>query len=92
MTDKLTSMLKFWPVLMLCFAGVSSGFAFYHSMQALQDDVQELKQMLVRRESIELELKVRDTEIEQLKSWMRLQETLTRDIESDITDLYRMTK
>jgi len=92
MTDQLTSLMKYWPVLMLGFAGVSSGFTFYYSMQNLSVDVAELKQMLVREERIELELKLRDTQIDQIKSWLRLQEDMTEDLEDDIKELFRMTK
>lgn len=81
--------MKFWPILMLSFAGVSSGFAFYHSMQNLTEDVSELKLMLVSEERIELELKFRDNEIDQIKNWMRLQEKVTEAIENDVTDWYR---
>lgn len=88
----MNAVLKYWPMLVLAFAGVSSGFAFYHSMQNLSVDVAELKHMLVREERIELELKLRDTEIEQLKGWMRLQEALMRDLEDDVTEIYRMQK
>jgi len=77
---------------MLAFAGVSGGFAFYHSMQSLSVDVSELKQMLVREERIELELKVRDNQIEQLKSGYKLQEDIIRDMQSDIRELYRVAK
>jgi len=92
MGDQLSTLMRYWPILMMGFAGVSSGFAFYNSMQNLSVDVLELKQMLVREERIELELKLRDTEIDQLKGWMRLQEALLRDLEDDVTEIYRMQK
>ena len=89
-------MMEYWPILMLGFAGVSSGFAFYHSMQNLQIDVQEITNMLVRKESIDLELQLRDTVITDLKekmnSLIKNQEIINRDFEDDIKYLHRNTR
>tara|TARA_R110000803_G_scaffold79057_2_gene144459 strand:+ start:4157 stop:4447 length:291 start_codon:yes stop_codon:yes gene_type:complete len=96
MTKKILSMMEYWPILMLGFAGVSSGFAFYHSMQNLQIDVQEITNMLVRKESIDLELQLRDTVITDLKekmnSLIKNQEIINRDFEDDIKYLHRNTR
>tara|TARA_R110000744_G_scaffold671_1_gene2553 strand:+ start:171 stop:482 length:312 start_codon:yes stop_codon:yes gene_type:complete len=103
MTKQIASLMTYWPIVMLGFAGVSSGFAFYHSMQNLQSDFIELKRdlsdvqnKLIRKESIDLELKLRDTRIDDLnKSFefsVRQQEDINRSFEEDVKYLHRSTR
>ena len=106
MTDKLFSLMKFWPVAMLVLAAVSSSFAFYYQMQKLHSDfielekdiasIQKIQSLQMRRESMELEFKLRDTQITDLKaefkSWSRQQESINRDFEDDIKYLHRNTR
>ena len=106
MTDKITSLLKFWPVAMLVLAAVSSSFAFYYQMQKLHSDfielekdiasIQKIQSLQMRRESMELEFKLRDTQIidlkSEFKSWVRQQESINRDFEDDVKYLHRNTR
>ena len=96
MTKQIASLMTYWPIAMLAFAGISSGFAFYNSMNILQSDVKELKSMWVRKESIMLEFELRDKSIldikENLYAWRRYQEEANRDFEEDIKYLHRSTR
>ena len=53
MTDKLFSLMKFWPVAMLVLAAVSSSFAFYYQMQKLHSDFIELEKDIVSIQKIQ---------------------------------------
>ena len=101
MTDKITSLLKFWPVAMLVLAAVSSSFAFYYQMQKLHSDFIELEKDIsniqkVQDLQMELEFKLRDTQIidlkSEFKSWVRQQESINRDFEDDVKYLHRNTR
>ena len=53
MTDKLFSLMKFWPVAMLVLAAVSSSFAFYYQMQKLHSDFIELEKDIASIQKIQ---------------------------------------
>ena len=93
MTKQIVSLMTYWPVVMIAFAGISSGFAFYYSMTSVQSDVEELKSMWVREERITLEFELRDKAIldlkESLLSWKNFQQDINRDFEDDIKYLHR---
>jgi hypothetical protein len=88
--------MTYWPVVMIAFAGISSGFAFYYSMTSVQSDVEELKSMWVREERITLEFELRDKAIldlkESLLSWKNFQQDINRDFEDDIKYLHRSAR
>jgi len=99
-TKQIASLMTYWPIVMLGFAGVSSGFAFYHSMQNLQYDFTDLKQEImvlqdtqIKKNTIELELKLRDTQISDLKdafkSSVKQQDDINSDFEDDIKYLHQ---
>jgi len=96
MTKQIVSLMTYWPVVMIAFAGISSGFAFYYSMTSVQSDVEELKSMWVREERITLEFELRDKAIldlkESLLSWKNFQQDINRDFEDDIKYLHRSAR
>ena len=79
MTDKITSLLKFWPVAMLVLAAVSSSFAFYYQMQKLHSEFKLRDTQIIDLKS-------------EFKSWVRQQESINRDFEDDVKYLHRNTR